>query len=65
MAAFDLRCTTCDHEFNKIVPYSKLSEVECPECGGQKLTRIYKVSVKGPINSGGSSNNTPPTSGFT
>lgn len=66
MAIFDLRCEDCQKEFTKIVPYSKLSEVECPSCGSKNHKRLYKTNIKGPVSTNsGSGGFTPPSSGFT
>lgn len=66
MALFDLRCTECEKEFKKMVPFSKLPEVTCPECGSGNHERVYKATIKGPVSSGsGGGGYTPPSTGFT
>lgn len=66
MAIFDLRCNDCQKEFTKMVPFSKLPDVKCPDCGSSNHERIYKANIKGPVSS--SSGNGPSrvsSSGFT
>lgn len=66
MALFDLRCNECQHEFTKMVSYTKLAETKCPHCNSKNHERVYKANIKGPITPGsGSSGYTHPSSGFT
>ncbi|WP_132371991.1 FmdB family zinc ribbon protein [Melghiribacillus thermohalophilus] len=67
MPLFDLKCTACGNEFQKMVSFSKIKEAACPKCGHTNNERIYKANIKGPISSGGSSSSSAPAgnSGFT
>ncbi|WP_070121037.1 FmdB family zinc ribbon protein [Bacillus marinisedimentorum] len=66
MALFDLRCKTCGNEFQKMVPFSKLKETGCPDCGSVDHERIYKANIKGPVRGGGAASApSAPSAGFT
>lgn len=67
MALFDLRCQDCGDEFEKFVPYERLSEVTCPACESKNHERVYQANVKGNVRVGSGSSTIPsiPTSGFT
>lgn len=55
MALFDLRCQSCEKEFQKMVPFAKLKEVKCPSCKSMQHERVYKANVTGPVRSSNSS----------
>lgn len=68
MALFDLKCTECEKEFQKMVAFSKLPEVTCPQCGSTRHERVYKANIKGPVSSSGGTGggySAPRSSGFT
>lgn len=66
MALYDLRCNDCKKEFNTMVPFSKLHEVQCPICGSTNHERVYKANIKGPVSSGsGGGGTVAPSGGFT
>lgn len=52
MALYDLQCKSCHSEFQKIVSFSKLPEVTCPNCESNEHERVYKANIKGPVSSG-------------
>lgn len=64
MALYDLRCKSCQNEFQKIVPFAKLQEVTCPNCESNNHERVYKANVKGPVRSGRSGNLSAPIPRF-
>ena len=64
MALFDLRCKDCEDEFSAIVSFSKLADAKCPNCKSQNHERVYKTTVKGPVNGNASGGPAIPTSGF-
>ena len=62
MALYDLRCEECKKEYQVMVPYSKLAEQKCPQCGSKNKKQVFKANVKGPVSS---SSNSGGNSGFT
>ncbi|RSK28287.1 zinc ribbon domain-containing protein [Bacillus sp. HMF5848] len=66
MPLFDLKCSKCGEEFQKLVSFSKLADVVCPVCTSNEHERVFKANIKGPISSGsGDSSSRPVSSGFT
>ena len=44
MPFYDLRCTSCDRDFNIMASMSDKAErrIPCPECGSMEMTTVYK-----------------------
>ena len=44
MPIYEYRCLECGEKFEKLVRFSaSTSEVECPECGGQKVGKLFSA----------------------
>ena len=50
MPIYEFRCPKCEHEFEKVVSYSKIDEVECPECEEKPVERLMSLFAAGPAN---------------
>lgn len=52
MPSYDLQCTKCDHIYDVLVPYDKVKDCTCPECGSKKKEQlITRVNIGGPTSS--------------
>jgi putative FmdB family regulatory protein len=40
MPIFEYRCSSCDEQFEELVLSRSQSAVECPRCGGTKVTPL-------------------------
>ena len=48
MPIYEYVCADCDHEFEQLVmSVSARDQVNCPECGGLKVTRKISVFAAG------------------
>ncbi|WP_048600263.1 FmdB family zinc ribbon protein [Rubeoparvulum massiliense] len=65
MPLYDFRCTSCNHQYQVFVSYSKRDEVPCPACGEKGKEPVFKANVKGPVTGSGSSGSSCGSSGFT
>jgi len=44
MPIYEYRCSECGERFEKLVRLStSTSEIECPECGGQKVGKLFSA----------------------
>jgi putative FmdB family regulatory protein len=58
MPIFDFRCKECNQVFERLVRSSTAEAPECPQCGGQEVTRLVSLfaaqapgAMQGPMQS--------------
>jgi putative FmdB family regulatory protein len=48
MPIFEFVCTECDESFEDLVSLSKINEVICPSCGGDKVKKKMSTFASKP-----------------
>ncbi|HEX2054357.1 MAG TPA: zinc ribbon domain-containing protein [Actinomycetota bacterium] len=43
MPLYEFRCAGCEHQFEALLPSSKVDDASCPKCGAGKPRRLMSV----------------------